>query len=237
MAVWSGQKYAPTIRRPDRPRLSDTRCRQPSSRGDPLCQHANQSEQSSRRVEVDLDLARQPFSHQFRALVVQAAPAHVDRLDPRLAAFLNRLDVAVHQHLVILHEAPERAQSQADGGQRGDRLFAVGLDERRERASGIIVQNDTLERHIVVGSDFSMFRLSISPTVPPLIGWIRPSARTSVNGTKIAVITQIGSCSLSTMNNNGITTWPTMRMVKYGGASSARARPSGAAHAGQTGDT
>ena len=31
--------------------------------------------------------------------------------------------------------------------------------------------------------------------------------------------------------------WPTMKMVKYGGASSARKRPSGAPHATQPGTT
>jgi len=31
-----------------------------------------------------------------------------------------------------------------------------------------------------------MFRLSISPTVPPLMGRIKPSANTNVSGTKIA---------------------------------------------------
>src|SRR5580658_8953960 len=108
------------------------------------------------------------------------------------------------------------------GRQVGNSLRAVSLDERRQRAAGNFIQDDARQghaasriiSHIAVGSDFNMFRLSISPTVPPLMGRIRPSAKARVSGRKIADIIQIGSCSRSTTNNNGMTTWPTTRMVK-----------------------
>ena len=62
---------------------------------------------------------------------------------------------------------------------------------------------------------FSMFRLSISPTVPPLIGRSRPSAMKNVSGRKIADISQIGGSPMrSTMNISGTTMWPVIRMVK-----------------------
>ena len=44
-------------------------------------QDADQGEQPTRGVEVDLDLAREPLAQQLGAFVVQAAPAHVDGLD------------------------------------------------------------------------------------------------------------------------------------------------------------
>ena len=56
--------------------------------------------------------------HQFGAFIVQAAAPHIDRLDALLAALLHRLDMAVHQQLVVLHQPAERPQRQADGGER-----------------------------------------------------------------------------------------------------------------------
>ena len=51
----------------------------------------------------------------------------------------------------------------------------------------------------------------------------------NVSGRKIADINQIGGSPMrSTMNIRGTITWPVIRIVRYGGASSARARPNGA---------
>ena len=166
---------------------------------------------------------------------MQTAAAHVDRLDAGFPPFLDRQDVAVHQHLIVLHQAAERAECQADrdhrhvvliadvedqpslgdgevqnvrslgpfaiaaedpemtgGGEVGDRLFPIGLDETRQRPRGVVVQDHAAQRHVAVGSLLSMFRLSISPTVPPLIGWIRMTAMTSVSSGKIDQSTHIG---------------------------------------------
>ena len=47
----------------------------------PGMQHADQREKSARGVDVDLGLALEPFLQHPRALVVDAASRHVDRLD------------------------------------------------------------------------------------------------------------------------------------------------------------
>ncbi len=60
----------------------------------------------------------QPLHHQRCALVVQAATAHVDRLDARLAAVLHGVRVAVDQQLVVLDQPAERPQRQAKCRQR-----------------------------------------------------------------------------------------------------------------------
>ena len=83
--------------------------------------------------------------------------------------------------------------------------------------------------HPVSTSVFSMLKVSISPTVAPLTGRSSPIARITVSGTKITDSSQVGGSYIFCMISiAGITMWPTIRMVKYGGASSARARPSGA---------
>ena len=47
----------------------------------PASEHTDQREQPPRRIEIDFDLAVEPVHQRLRALVVDAAPAHVDRLD------------------------------------------------------------------------------------------------------------------------------------------------------------
>src|ERR1700679_563952 len=97
------------------------------------------------------------------------------------------------------------------GGEVGNRLLTIGLDERRQRAPRFVVQDDAFDGHTAVGSGFSMFRFSISPTVPPLIGRIRLSVNARVSGTKIADMIQTGGCCpRSTMNKSGMTRWPTI---------------------------
>ena len=46
--------------------------------------------------------------------VVQATTSHIDRLDTFRTPFFDRLDMAVHQQLVVLHQPAERSQRQSD---------------------------------------------------------------------------------------------------------------------------
>ncbi len=46
-----------------------------------MVQGADEGEQAARRVEVSLDLALEAFGDEFRALIVDTAPGHVDGLD------------------------------------------------------------------------------------------------------------------------------------------------------------
>ena len=50
---------------------------------------------------------------------MQAAPPHVDRLDPLGPTFLDGQHMAVDEHLIILDQAAEWAERQHDGRQRG----------------------------------------------------------------------------------------------------------------------
>src|SRR6185369_3100769 len=58
-------------------------------------QRADQREQPSRGVEVDLDLARQALAQDLRALVVQSPSAHVDSFDLRRRGGLDRMEIAI----------------------------------------------------------------------------------------------------------------------------------------------
>src|SRR5580693_4534963 len=61
----------------------------------------DQREQPPRRVKIDLDLVLESFDEQSGSFVVQAAPAHVDRLDFRGRARTDRAVIAVAQHEII----------------------------------------------------------------------------------------------------------------------------------------
>ena len=78
-------------------------------------QHAHKRKQPPCGFEIDRHFAFEPPRHQRRAFVVQAPAAHVDGLDARLAAFLNRLDMALDQHLVVADQPAERPHGEADG--------------------------------------------------------------------------------------------------------------------------
>src|SRR5262249_42002922 len=72
--------------------------------------HAQQGEEPRRGIEVDLDLVRELLSEQLGALVVKAAAAHVDRLDPRWARRADRGVVALADQEVVAHDAAEGLQ-------------------------------------------------------------------------------------------------------------------------------
>src|SRR4051794_15662695 len=75
-------------------------------------QHADEREQAACGVEVDLDLFLQPLLEQVRALVVQPAPAHVDRLDLSRRCGADRLVIAVADQEIVLHDLAEWRQRQ-----------------------------------------------------------------------------------------------------------------------------
>src|SRR5260370_20670540 len=73
-------------------------------------QHAQQGEQPARGVEVDINLARELLSQQLRAFIVQAAPSHVDRFDPRRTGRADRRVVTLADQEVIANDPAERLQ-------------------------------------------------------------------------------------------------------------------------------
>jgi len=77
-------------------------------------QHAYQSEQPPRGLEIDFHAALQPLHHQRGTFVVQTTTAHVDRLDARLATLLHGVGIAVDQHLVVFYQPAERTERQAE---------------------------------------------------------------------------------------------------------------------------
>src|SRR5262249_50001292 len=73
----------------------------------PDMQNADQGEETARRGAVELDLSGKPLAQQVGALVVQAAPAHVDGLDLRGRSGPDGLIVAFADGEVVLDDAPE----------------------------------------------------------------------------------------------------------------------------------
>src|SRR5665213_119484 len=105
-------------------------------------QHADQREQPARGFEIDPHLAFQPLLQRARALVVDAAAAHVDGLDLVRRRGPDRLVVTVADHEIVLHDPPERRQRQQMRHDRRGVLFADiehqpvagDADMQRERA-------------------------------------------------------------------------------------------------------
>ena len=75
-------------------------------------QDANQRKQPAGGGKVGFHLALQPFQQQFRRLVVNAAPGHVDGFDLGGGGFANRLIIAVADGEIVADRAAEPAQPQ-----------------------------------------------------------------------------------------------------------------------------
>src|SRR5262245_43647768 len=90
---------------------------------------ADEGEKAARGVAVDVDLARQPLAQQRRALVVKAAPPHVDSLDLRWRGGLDGGVVAFANSEIVLHHA-------AKGSERkhhlADRQFILAANIKDE---------------------------------------------------------------------------------------------------------
>src|SRR5580698_3448033 len=67
-------------------------------------QYRDQGEQPARGVEIQIDLALEPFHHQARALVVQPAPAHVERLDTVRRRSADRRVIAVANREIVFDD-------------------------------------------------------------------------------------------------------------------------------------
>jgi hypothetical protein len=80
-------------------------------------------------VEVERDLAGEALDEELRRLVVQAAAAHVDRLDLGRRGGADRPVVAVADHLVVLDDLADRRQREMV---RDDGLAAFSADVEAE---------------------------------------------------------------------------------------------------------
>ncbi len=81
---------------------------------DSLMQDADEGEEAARGFVVDVGFVLETGLKEAGALVVQAAAAHVDRLDALGAALLDGEHVAVDEELVVLDDAAERAEGEDD---------------------------------------------------------------------------------------------------------------------------
>src|SRR5690625_3971846 len=94
-------------------------------------QHAEQGEEPARRQFVEFNPVGEAFAKKRCAFIVQGAPAHVDRLDAGGTGSLDGLKVALADHEVILHDPPERLQSE---GYALEELFAGFIAHLQDQA-------------------------------------------------------------------------------------------------------
>src|SRR5262249_54810090 len=87
----------------------------------PQMQHANQCKKPPCGIEIDRDLVRYALEQHRRALVVQGATAHVDRLDLCKARAADSLVVAFANHEVVPDDPAK---------------WRKGYDNRLDRAVG-----------------------------------------------------------------------------------------------------
>ena len=92
-------------------------------------QDADQSEETPSGLEVDVDLPFQPLDKQFRALIVDPAPCHIDRFDFCGTGLADRLVIAVANREIIADRSPEPAQCQDQRLQR----FAILPSDRNHQ--------------------------------------------------------------------------------------------------------
>ena len=73
----------------------------------PHVKAANQREQPSRRIEIEIDFFMQALTKDFRSFVVHRAPRHIYRFDLRRRRIADGVIVALTQHEVIFDYPPE----------------------------------------------------------------------------------------------------------------------------------
>ena len=83
-----------------------------------------------------------------------------------------------------------------------------------------------------------MPNFNINPNVAPFTGRSNPSVNNKAAGNQIAACNPSAGCHVvSTQKITGARMCPTIKIVKYGGASSARTLPNGAVQFRHTGTT
>ena len=113
-------------------------------------QHADEGKKPPGGVEIQLDLALQPFLQGLRTFVVNTAPAHVDSLDTVRRCRLDGLVIALADHEVVFHDPPEGRQRENMGGNRvavfkGDIEDESFLGNGERQLVGAAVMPDRLE--------------------------------------------------------------------------------------------
>src|ERR1700754_3813451 len=73
-------------------------------------QDANEREQTASGVEIDLHLELEALHQELRALVMQAAPAQVERLDALGRRRADGVVVAVADDEIVAHDPAQRRQ-------------------------------------------------------------------------------------------------------------------------------
>lgn len=86
---------------------------------------ADQREETPRGVEIDLNLAFEPFLEKFGRFVMDAAPRHVDRLNLLRRRLLDRLKIAVTNREIITDRAAKAAKAENN---RFKRTAVLALD-------------------------------------------------------------------------------------------------------------
>src|SRR5262245_38287317 len=75
-------------------------------------QDGDEREQPPRGLEIDRNLVLEPLHQQLRALVMQGAAAHVERLDALGRCGADRRVIAVADQEIVLHDPAQRRQRQ-----------------------------------------------------------------------------------------------------------------------------
>src|SRR6185312_13749107 len=89
----------------------------------------NQREEPPGRIEIELQLPREPFDEEFGGFVVETPAAHVDGLDLGGRRAADRLVVALADHLVVTNDLPEGREGEVV---RDDGLAPLGPDLEAE---------------------------------------------------------------------------------------------------------
>ncbi len=121
---------------------------------------------------VEIDLAGQPLAQQRRALIVQAAPPHIDGLDLRRGRALDGVVIAFADQEIIFDDGAERGHRQRDFLQRillligdiEDQAIILETDYQAERTFEIAFGPEIIPLQQIVKSDRAfMLDLGLAP--------------------------------------------------------------------------
>ena len=109
-------------------------------------QYADQSEEPPGGLEVNVDLPFQPLNQQFRALIVDSAPGHVDGLDFGGAGLADRLVIAVADGEIVANRSPEPAKGKDQSLQR----FAIFTADRNDQSALLNAEPELVRSGIAI---------------------------------------------------------------------------------------